>query len=157
MIKNLMNFFKSLDFDLNVQIIISTHSPIIASDLPAKNIIYLDKDEKGNCIVKNPDIKTFGANIYQFFKYGFFMNDFIGEFAKEKINYVIEKLNSTNNKLSNEEQNEIKTIIDFIGEPVLRNKLNEMFYNKFDKKTKLKSIDDEIKRLQKQKELLEKD
>lgn len=158
MIKNLINFFKSLDFDLNVQLIISTHSPIIASDLPAKNIIYLDKDENGNCLVKNPDTKTFGANIYQLFKDGFFMNDFIGEFAKEKINYVIEKLNSKDDKkLSEKEQNEIKFIINSIGEPVLRNKLNEMFYNKFDKETKLKSIDDEIKRLQKQRELLEKE
>ncbi len=78
--------------DLNI--IITSHSPFILSDLPKENVMFLEKDEKtGNCInatKKMKDFNTFGANIHTLLSHGFFMKDgLMGEFAKSKIQSII--------------------------------------------------------------------
>lgn len=135
----------------NIQIIITSHSPIIASDFPAENIIFLDKNEKDETVVKNSNIKTFGANIYNLLKNSFFLDSFIGDFAKEKINNVIELLNS-NKEFTDDERREIKIIIDYIGEPVLRNKLLEMYKqkSKADEPNEIYKLKNELAELKRQ-------
>ena len=146
-------------------IICNSHSPFILSDLPKENVIFLekykkdeDKDQKeGNCknVTKDIDIKTFGANIHTLLSNGFFMSDgLMGEFAKEKIKEILEYLNDTKNKVKlktiKEEKEQIKAIIESIGEDFLRNKL----LNMYNKKYNIKSKDDEIKELKKEIERL---
>lgn len=116
--------------NLKIQLIISTHSPIIITDLPSDNIIFLDKDEKHNCIVQRTQTKTFGANIYQLFKDAFFMSEIVGEFAKEKINNIIEILSK--NKLTEEDKEQVNLIIGIIGEPVMQKILKDMLEAKND-------------------------
>ena len=58
-------------------IIITSHSPFILSDIPKENVIFLKNGK-----MENPDIKTFGANIHTLLANGFFMCDgLMGEFA----------------------------------------------------------------------------
>ena len=77
----------------DIQILVTSHSPFIVSDLPNENVIFLTKEEnKGNCVVKNSlnDMKkTFGANIHTLLSDSFFMESLMGEFAKSKIDGVI--------------------------------------------------------------------
>lgn len=100
-------------FDNEIQLIVTSHSPFILSDLPKENVIFLEKyDEKnkkelekkypklkidvlenGNCInvTKEIELKTFGANIHTLLSDGFFMSDgLMGEFAKSKITEIKE-------------------------------------------------------------------
>ncbi len=71
-------------------VVFSTHSPFILSDIPSQNILKLDK---GNPILNNSD-QTFGSNIHDLLANDFFLdNGFMGEFAKEKINDIINWLN----------------------------------------------------------------
>ncbi|HIP26054.1 MAG TPA: hypothetical protein EYG80_00170, partial [Flavobacteriaceae bacterium] len=74
--------------DIQFNIIITSHSPFILSDLAKENIIFL-KDGKQ---VKDIDKKqTFGANIHTLLSDSFFMEDgLMGEFAKSKINEIID-------------------------------------------------------------------
>lgn len=75
-----------------LHIIIASHSPFLLSDLPKENVIFLKKDENGNCknVTQETNIETFGANIHTLLSHGFFMKDgLMGEFAKEKINDII--------------------------------------------------------------------
>lgn len=126
------------------QIIITSYSPFILSDLPKENVIFLEKYTKeeieensleqkvGNC--KNAsneiEINPFGANIHTLLSHGFFMkNGLMGEFAKTKINEIIDYLNDekTIDEISTP-QNQIKSVIDNIGEDLLRVKLTDMHF-----------------------------
>ncbi|CAA6821196.1 MAG: Unknown protein [uncultured Sulfurovum sp.] len=126
----IINFLKEIDkkFDL----IITSHSPFLLSDIPKKNIIFLDKDEKGNCKVVNglkEKKQTFGANIHTLLSDSFFMEDgLMGEFAKSKIDKAIKLLNQ--DKLDEKELKYCEQIISIIGEPIVKNQLQRMLTDK---------------------------
>lgn len=124
----------------NVQIIFTTHSPIILSDMPKSNVIYLLRDEENNkCRVdeqKNHD-ETFGANIYRLFDDAFFLEEQgqVGEFAKRKIKNLIDRLKPVqgdNGRFTyqriNENMTEMEQEISLIGEPIIKDRLYTMLY-----------------------------
>ncbi len=125
--------------DKKVQIIFTTHSPIILSDVPRCNVIFLKKED-GHCQVDDnlSHRETFGANIYMLFNDAFFLGKEgqIGALAKRKIKALIEKLcpkeisekGTVYQKISEEEANLLEKEIAMIGEPILRNKLYDMLY-----------------------------
>lgn len=113
-------------------LILISHSPIMLSDLPHENIIFLDKDADGECVAKEPnDIdRTFGANIHSLYRSSFFMDGLMGKFAEGKINDVIADLKSKR-KINSIRKAEIRYIIDMIGEDILRYGLERMYVSKF--------------------------
>lgn len=114
------------------QIIISTHSPFILSDIKSENIIYLKKDKKGYCLANKNKIKTFGANIHNLLKDGFFMDSTMGEYAINKIKGIIKFIDETNvNQITNEQRREYLYLIKSIGEPLIVKRLLKMFEDKF--------------------------
>jgi hypothetical protein len=122
------------NYQINVQLILTSNSPIIISDIPRNHIVFLRKNEFGLCeVVKHLEDRkqTFSSNIHQLFSDAFFMNDgLIGEFAKLKINNVIKDLERTT-KLSAERIDEIEGIISIVGEPIIKRKLLQMFEDKY--------------------------
>lgn len=113
----------NIDNIKGINILFCTHSPFILSDIPKENVLFLGGEM---------DFKTFGANITTSLASSFFMEYLIGEFAKTKITNIIEKLNRISNDKEddNNKENILKTI-RLIDEPILRNKLIEMYYEKF--------------------------
>lgn len=84
------------------QIIITSHSPIVLSDIPHENSIFLRKD--GDKIVQDKHTaQTFGANIHTLYRDAFFIKDgvAIGAYAKDKINAWITEFKE--NSISEEE------------------------------------------------------
>ncbi len=134
-----IDFLKDNFPDKNFHIILTTHSPFLISDLPKENIIFLDTDKEGNCIVVDglkEKKQTFGANIHTLLSDSFFMEEgLMGEFAKSKIDKVIELLNKSN--LKKEELEYCEKIISIIGEPIIKNQLQKMLDSK-----RLKRIDE---------------
>ena len=128
-IKSLLNFISIVCADAQVQIVLSTHSPLILSDIPSSNIVRLSYSNDGT-IVEQMRKETFGANIHNLFRDTFFMDSTIGEFAKSKIDEVIELINSgeESEKMS---RDRAKEIIQLIGEPIIRHKLEHMYYERF--------------------------
>ena len=126
-------------------IILTTHSPFIISDLPKENIIFLDKDENGKCKVVdglNEKKETFGANIHTLLSDSFFMEDgLIGKFAESTIDEVIRYLNGE--KIDNMNDEKAQKIINIIGEPILRKELQRKLDSK--RLSKIKEVD-KIKR-----------
>ena len=66
-----------------INILLTTHSPFLLSDVPADHVLYMTDDED------LPVNRTFGANIYDLLNQQFFMDNTIGEFAAQKINEVV--------------------------------------------------------------------
>ena len=110
----------------------TSHSPFLLSDIPKQNIIFLDKDEKGNCKVVDglkEKKQTFGANIHTLLSDSFFMEDgLMGEFAKSKIDRAIKLLNQK--YLNEDDLKYCEQIISIIGEPIVKNQLEKMLHYK---------------------------
>ena len=123
--------------------LITSHSPFILSDLSKKNIIFLDKGKQVRV-----DIETFAANIHTLLSHGFFMkNGFMGEFAKVKIDELIEYLNN-NQQTEIQNNEEAQYIINIIGEPILKLQLQKMLDSKrLTKIDRIDLIEEQIKEL----------
>ncbi len=134
--KRFMNdFLKSINWifggvDQYVHMIFTTHSPIMLSDIPGDNVIYL-----GRSGTEKPE--TFGANIHSLYKDSFFLEGgLIGEFAKAKINDVISKFHKAiyegdqlaSNNIVDEKESILK-LIEIIGDDVVRSKLLQMLHS----------------------------
>lgn len=140
------------------QIIVSTHSPFIISDLPSNNVIALEKcNNTGDCLITSIENteQTFASNIHTLFSNKFFMETTTGEFAKTKINTVIGKLLDKSYVLSDNDKEEIEFLINIIGEPLLRNKIKEMYLHVLPNDFKKELYKKEIERLQNELNLLE--
>lgn len=125
----------------NAHLVITSHSPFLLSDLPKENVIFL---EKGKQVY--PNIETFGANIHTLLSHGFFMKDgLMGEFAKSKINEVIDYLNGKTSPIENDDKTQ--KYIRIIGEPILRRQLQKMLDSKH--LSEIEKIKKQITELQK--------
>lgn len=110
-------------YDVKLQIIFTTHSPISLSDIPNDRVIYL-KDGK----VLKDRRKTFGANISDLFADSFFFQGgLIGDFAKSKINKTIDWLRNSKDPSDSEYH---KNVIANIDELTIQRKLAEMYSDK---------------------------
>lgn len=152
----ILKFCKTLFKNCNLQIILTSHSPFIASDLPPSNVLLLDEaNGKGMSakLASEDNKKTFGANIYELYKDSFFLkNGFIGEFAINVIKWVIEELtNSKGKDLSGNEFEQIEKIISQVADPILKNEL----YKKYFDKAKFKVTEKKIKLLELEKKQIE--
>lgn len=144
----------------DINIIFSTHSPFILSDIPEQNILQLeygfskltrnDNEYSIPVIHKN---QTFGANIFDLLTDKFYLEDgTIGEFARDKIQLVIDNLlNEKDENYSSPKvflkKGTIKMYIDMIAEPFFKEKLLEMYYKKFDKELRRKQLLKELEDL----------
>jgi len=101
-INDLVEFLKSYP-DKNFYVLYATHSPMILSDITDDRIVFLKK-EGDYSIDKSIHEKksTFGTNIYDLYHDSFFMDRYMGEFAFNKINDVINIVNLY--KISKEEK-----------------------------------------------------
>lgn len=129
---NLIGFFNDIFKGKTVQLILTSHSPFLISDLPKSKINFLDKDKDGNCTVVDSALElkqTFGANIHTLYADAFFMkNALMGRFAKEKLNKLIAIINQESgfdDEFPNWEV--VEKCIAFIGEPILRGMLERQF------------------------------
>lgn len=130
---NLIEYLPKIYKHKNIQIIFTSNSPVIISDLPKSNLIFIDRNEK-RCFVIDGLVEnkqTFAANIHTLFSDAFFMDKGLtGEFANQKILKLIHKINSTPSNILDREREEIELFISQIGEPVLRSKLFSMLKEK---------------------------
>lgn len=149
-IKLLVDYFNSFDGN-QIQIIITSHSPIVISDLPKKNIVFRSKEGDKSA----PDIsETFAQNIHTILYDSFFLKEgTIGEFAKEFIVKLFREIEYLT--LKNKEA--VWKKIQIIGEPIIKKKFEQEYLlriNKIEESNvdyKIEELKAEIKRLEKMK------
>ena len=106
-LSKLLNLLDRLEFNHGkyINIILTTHSPFLLSDIPDKHILYMtDKDR--------PMGKTFGSNIYDLLNQQFFMDDTIGQVASGQ--HFLEQYKS------------FIQLADLVGDEYLHNALRQM-------------------------------
>lgn len=122
----LQRFFQNTKF----HVILTSHSPLVASDFPRDNLVFLDR-VKGIGQVNKDKQPTFAENIYTLLNNAFFMEDSTGEFARKKIEWIVEQLDhndSNSQKRSSDNlasMEHLKELIDLIGEPIIHGFLRE--------------------------------
>ncbi|MEC1628633.1 AAA family ATPase [Bacillus paranthracis] len=136
--------------DTKIQIVLTTHSPFILSDLPSNNVIFLKKNQdKTTCTVKNLEGNplTFAANIHDLLTNSFFMHDgLVGKFAQHKINNLVDEILDSSPDEIRMNSARMRKQIDIIGEPIVKRKLIEIFEDKI--KLNVLSINEKIEKLQ---------
>lgn len=125
----------------DIQIILSTHSPLLLGDVPEENITYL---LAGNQIHKGETSgmlalpgETFGQNIHVILKESFFLNKgTVGEFAANKINATARRLyeisaqnKNTLGQVSTEEMDSLRKTVSLVAPGILRNQLDQFLHS----------------------------
>lgn len=156
MIKRLCEFLEKEFNSFKIQLIITTHSPFILSDLPKENIRLFNRVEKNPPALLESKSNTFGANIYDLLHDSFFMSEgFIGSFAQEKIDEVYSELSI---KIENTkyilkiDKSYIKSIISIVGEPLIQRQLSSLYDRVFNEDLEVEIIDRQMEALKKLKE-----
>jgi len=154
LISKLLEFLKIYFKNKKIHLIFTANNPLMISDILSYNTIFLQKIDNNTTIINNSlkDHKnTFAANIHTLLSDSFFMkNGTMGDFAKNKLNDIIEKLNHKKGEIPPEEREKIKKTIKLIGEPIIRKKLLNM-YNEFygdEIISRLEQLENRIKRLE---------
>lgn len=116
-------------FSGNIQLILTSHSPFLLSDLPKQNITILDEgliNSTSNGI--DLTINTFGGNLYDLYSEPFFLGDKrTSDFAYNKIKSLIEKVESrTYNKV---EKIELLKLTNIIGDEIIQYRVKKTLDN----------------------------
>lgn len=119
-----------------IQVVLSTHSPLILSDIPTGNVTYLEKNDIRCTIAHGPTLKeSFGANIFTLLKDSFFLKKSLGDYAHSQIEQIIKDLQEmkSNPEVANltEKCRSYDRLINIIGEPVIRRKLQMLYDDVF--------------------------
>ena len=110
---------------MNFQLIFTTHSPYMLSDIKPGNVIMFEKNQETGYSEGKVLQNTFAKNIQEIMKENLIDNIY-GNFALAKINSMISRLNGEEG-----DEEELLKEIHLISEPILRNKLLEMYDKKY--------------------------
>lgn len=144
-LKKIIDFLSNLFSESEIQIICTSNTPFITSDLTKNHIIFLSKDEEGETKIVDNKEETFAANIHSLLSHAFYMGgSLMGEFAEDKIKDLLTLINS--NKIDETNIEGYNKLIEVIGEPIIKNKLKQMLNNS--PNARIKILEAEIKRIQ---------
>ena len=143
LIDNLSEILEDEGKGRKIQLIFTTHSPYMLSDIKLGNVIMIEKNQETGYSEGKVLQNTFAKNIQEIMKENLIDNIY-GDFALAKINSMIDRLNGEEKQEGNEDEKLLKEIY-LISEPILRNKLLEMYDKKY--KTVESSIDKQLNQL----------
>lgn len=125
-IRNLNVLLSKRNPNTELQVLISTHSPFMLSDVMASQVIKMDYDENGKCVISESKKPYYAANIHSIIADGFFLEYTIGEqariFLEDKFK-LLQRLTCMNRNLSSSEKEEltmIRSLIPNIGDALIR-------------------------------------
>ena len=139
LINNLSEILEDEGKGRKIQLIFTTHSPYMLSDIKPGNVIMLEKNQETGYSEGKVLQNTFAKNIQEIMKENLIDNIY-GDFALAKINSMISRLNGEEG-----DEEELLKEIHLISEPILRNKLLEMYDKKYS--TSEFSIEKELRKL----------
>lgn len=138
--KWLTDFCNELFDGMYVNIVVTTHSPILLSDFPRDNVIYLKKDGDGHTTSCQREKNTFASNIHSLYLDSFFLDrdGTMGAFAENKINNLVQTL--LEKKMPKNKTEDCAKVMRYIGEDIIKDKLQRMYDQYNDGKNDQKRI-----------------
>lgn len=125
-IRNLNVLLSKRNPNTELQVLISTHSPFMLSDVMASQVIKMEYDKNGKCVISESKKPYYAANIHSIMADGFFLEYTIGEqariFLEDKFK-LLQRLTCMNRNLSSSEKEEltmIRSLIPNIGDALIR-------------------------------------
>ena len=140
-----LRIIKLLNFQdrCSLNVMITTHSPFILSDIPDTNILYLKDGHPEN---KSGLINPFAANVNDILKQSFFLNNgFIGKFAQRKIKRLVSFLSLADESRDSFNMKLAPALIEKVGDPLLRETLWRMLDEFYKDHPTIKRHDEEDK------------
>lgn len=133
LVKNILNTIKGMRLRniKNINIIMSTHSPFILSDIPVSNTVKISNGECDNTKENN-----FCANVYDILNSHFFMDVFIGNFAKRKLEEIFVEVNDFCENGNVDNMDKVRRDVMLIGDDVIRLSLLERMGQKSERMEK---------------------
>jgi hypothetical protein len=162
---------KMINENLNqerVQVVITTNSPFILSDVLREDVVYLSGEEGKITEMREKEI-TFGQNIHRLLRRNFFMEATIGEYAKTMIQEMIGVLQGGKKRKAarmedirtflhqyytevkdGEEYEDVQRLIHQVGEPIYRDNLEKLvsIHKAEDKNWQIREMQKEIQQLE---------
>lgn len=135
------------------QVILSSHSPYIISDLARQNIIKIDYDNISKTFSSSKSKFGFASNLYDIISDSFFLTQPIGAFAVKKIDSMIKDINAISPHDDIDNYNNLANMIAMIDDSFIMKNLMKNLTKKFDydKKQQIEDIDKQIKDLENRK------
>ena len=130
-IDSLYRFFKFYSHlyrkEQTYQLIVTSHSPFVVSDIPRSSLVFLEKDQDGLTKVSESKthLPTFAGNIFELFNDGFFLTEFVSGFAYDKIDDAIKFLDGGKQNSFNE-LTDVEAFTKLIGESLIREELEKL-------------------------------
>ncbi|WP_233005478.1 AAA family ATPase [Exiguobacterium aurantiacum] len=120
--------------NINYQVIISTHSPFIISDIPRNFITCVNVSDVGEEKLRHVSRAEFGlmSNFYDLIKNNFFMDHSIGLFAESFFEKLVKEIDEVKKQIISKDYNvenidytidSIKRKVDLIDDPLIKNKI----------------------------------
>lgn len=125
-VNKILNNFERIFPGFEVHFIFASHSPILLSDIPIGNVVFLEglgkcgKTRVGSFATREFK-NTFGANIFDLYRCPYFLSEgTVGMFAQKKIDALIEKLRNLQAETADSEITEFSAddfrTLDLIGD-----------------------------------------
>lgn len=142
--------------DFRYQIILTSHSPVILSDVPRESVVMLRRGNDGlTRNVSESRQQTFGTNIFELYRDSFFMEGgLVGEFAQEYIHRLSNEIDGLQNLEAAEVEN-LRKRIDLIGDRNIREYLIEQLEPKMMREALIEDYQQRIRHYQQQIERLQ--
>ena len=105
-----------------INVFVMTHSPFILSDIPSNRVLYMNEGsmvENENENDSLSDKETFGQNVGSLLCNSFFLKYCVGDFAKKKINEILDEFD----KNKSMPRNEFERKIQIFGDGLLKRQM----------------------------------
>lgn len=129
LIAELTDFLGSAFPECRFQILLTTNSPMILSDLTAKQVwrVVRDQENPESIVTEEEKIATFGGNPYDLFCRGLSMDEgTTGIFAQKKISQAIRAARLGRQDQGEMDARELAYIKDSIGEPLIQDYIKQI-------------------------------
>ncbi|MBT1699626.1 AAA family ATPase [Fulvivirgaceae bacterium PWU4] len=114
-----------------IQLILTSHSPFVVSDIPRERIIFVTREKNKTLNIGSLESheQTFAANIHDLFADAFFMGEgLVGDFALTFINTILADIEEAQHSgITSDRSVLLLNRIKLIGEPLIQSRLEDLF------------------------------
>lgn len=141
-VKRFLDTIKTMGLNqkFGIHVIITTHSPFLLSDIPLDNILSMEDGKPKKMELRN----TFCANVYDLLNNPFFMHQFMGDLASEKLDRLIVDVNQEGD-LDDATYQALVDRVEMIGDDFIHDQLLAKLAKRYSRAAQLRNRERELK------------